>query len=186
MTETNADEAQIVFFDASLSAFMASVTFTVPDTTDGLADFGFQFWGAGEERVRIVVDTLQGVYATHADEALRLGTASGFETAPGAQNTLQLLVDGNQALFGINGELVSAMELRGAPVDDRVNILIGLYAEDSVQDRVTEYQDFRVWDLNGGAPSNPDEKGAAAPDVEVLDLGDHLLAFTDEPRVGSV
>ena len=53
----------------------------------------------------------------------------------------------SQALFGVNGQFVIAFDLTTEPVAADVSVGTASFNVDFVQDRITSYQDFRVWEL---------------------------------------
>jgi hypothetical protein len=75
------------------------------------------------------------------------GLADSFDATPGAVNTLQIFVAGNQALVGVNGELIANIPLVVAPVQGDVQIGSGFFGEDQVAGRVTAYDGFSVWSI---------------------------------------
>jgi hypothetical protein len=133
----------------SLADFGASATFVNPDNPTGaLWDSGFRFRDDGTNNNRIVIDSLGDVYVLLAgEEARKVATAASYDAAAGGSNTLHLFVDGDEALFGVNGELVAAIELGAAPVASDVQIGTGFFSEDFVVGRVTDYRDFQVWEM---------------------------------------
>ena len=132
-----------------LTDFGATATFRNPaDPTLGPWDAGFQFRVDGAVTNRIIVDSLGSVYTTLADQsAVLVATAGAYDDAAGALNTLQLFVEADRALFGVNGELAAVIELTAAPVASDVLAGSGFFTEDFVVGRVTDYQDFRVWEI---------------------------------------
>jgi hypothetical protein len=133
----------------TVSDFGVSATFVNPASDTGtLWDFGFQFRGNEVERNRVVVDGLGDIYTTLAgQEGSRVGHADAFDTAAGASNTLQLFVQGNRAFLGVNGEFAAAIDLPAQPIAADVLIGAGFFNEDFLIGRVSDYKDFRVWDL---------------------------------------
>jgi hypothetical protein len=75
-----------------------------------------------------------------------LGTAANYDPAPNASNSIQLIVEGDRALVGVNGAFVAAVTLTAPPVTSDVQVASGILPEDFVAGRVTDYQDFRVWE----------------------------------------
>jgi hypothetical protein len=132
----------------SLADFAAVATVDNAADDSALWDSGFQFRVDGAERNRIVVDSLGDVYASLAGGTLlRIGKATAYDATPGGTNTIQLFVVGNRALFGVNGEFAAAVDLAPGVASD-VLLGTGFFSEDFVVGRVTDYQDFQVWDLS--------------------------------------
>ena len=88
---------------------------------------------------------------------------STFDASPGATNTLDLVVEGTTALFGVNGELVIRLDLPPATSSD-VLITTDYYSEKTVEGRGITYTDFEVWGLPGTAPP----AGAAEDDAALF------------------
>ena len=147
--EATPGEFQLVNAGVMFADFGASVTFTNPDTSVADSDIGFQFRvGADVEATnRIVVDSLGDIYAQIAGaEWIRAGRATAYDTSPGATNTLQLFVRAGEALAGVNGQFVTAFDLTAEPVAADVSVGTAFFNVDFVQDRITPYQEFRVWE----------------------------------------
>jgi hypothetical protein len=154
LVEATAGEVALTGFDLTLTEFMTAVTFTNPDTTAGLSDAGFRVHLQAGIRNDVVLDSLGDIYVIpRGGSSQRIGHANAYDAAPGARNTLQLIVDGQIALFGVNGTLAAAVDLGSNVVPGDVRFGVGFYTEDFVQDRVTTYEDFRIWDL--AAPAAP-------------------------------
>jgi S1-C subfamily serine protease len=150
LEEETPGEIPMASAGVTLTDFGASVTFTNPDTSAAEADIGFRF-RVGADSVAtnwIVVDSLGVVYARIAGaEAIRAGTAIAYDTSPGATNTLQLFVRAGEALVGVNDQFVAALDLPAEPVAADVWVGTAFFGVDFVQDRITSYRDFRVWEL---------------------------------------
>jgi hypothetical protein len=138
------------FAGVTLADFGASVTFTNPDTAAADSDIGFQFRVSadGQERNWIVVDSLGVVFVRIAGaEWVNAGAAATYDTSAGATNTLQIFVRADEALVGVNDQFVTALDLLAEPVASDVAIGTAFFDVDFLQDRVTAYEDFRVWEL---------------------------------------
>jgi hypothetical protein len=133
----------------ALADFAVAATVENPDGPAGtLWDAGFRFRADATTNNRIVVDSLGDVYALLAgQETRKVATAASYDPTPGGSNTLHLIVEGNQALFGVNGELVAVLDLTAAPVASDIQVGTGFFSEDFSVGRVTDYRDFRVWEL---------------------------------------
>ncbi len=168
IAEKTPGEIQLVNAGVTLADFGASVTFTNPDTTAADSDIGFHFRvTAGDvERNWIVVDSLGVVFARLAGaEWVRAGTATAYDTSAGATNTLQIFVQGDEALVGVNDQFVTALDLLAEPVASDVAIGTAFFDVDFVQDRITPYEEFRVWALpfNPASPTPAEDVPAATP-----------------------
>ena len=149
LVEATAGSVPLAPAGVSLADFGVEATFMNPvNPTDALWDAGFRFRDDGTTNNRIVVDSLGDVYVLLAgQETRKAGSVASYDADSGGSNTLQLVVAGDEAMFGVNGELVAVLELTAAPVTSDVQVGTGFFSEDFVVGRVTDYQDFRVWEL---------------------------------------
>ncbi|MBA3450410.1 MAG: hypothetical protein H0T18_04275 [Chloroflexia bacterium] len=149
LVEATSGTAPLAPAGVSLASFAAVATFINPaDPTLGLWDTAIQFRVDGAERNRVIVDSLGDAYVGLASEnARKLADVPSYDDTPGAENTLQLIVDGNRALFGVNDEFVAAIDLAAPPVTADVQIGSGFFNEDFVVGRTIDYRDFRVWEV---------------------------------------
>ena len=158
------DHTEDGFIERSLAAgspsdFIAVATFTNPNAgSAGWWDYGFTFRGSGP-------DSYHGVYVgsnREWDHFLRgggSGTASGrsgrvlnLNTREDAQNTLMLVVVGEAGLLYVNGEQVSALDLREGAAHGSVGIGSGFFEGGRLPGQQTYYSDFRVWSLDRAEP----------------------------------
>lgn len=149
VVESSPGTAPLAPAGVALSDFGAVATFVTPaDVADGLWDAGFQFRGDADVTHRLILGFNGEVYAVLPGESPWIvGTASTFESTPGAANVVQLFVEEGRALVGVNGEFVAAIDLAAAPVAADVLVGAAIFAEDFVQGRVTTYEDFRIWEI---------------------------------------
>jgi hypothetical protein len=134
----------------NLGDFVAAATVTNPsDPDEGLWDAGFQFRTTESARHRVVIDSLGDVYADLAGGGTtKIGNALWYNANPDARNTVQIVVFGNRALFGVNNQFVAAVALPDTLGTGDVSLGAGFFREDFVMGRVTDYQDFSVWELS--------------------------------------
>ena len=93
-------------------SFSASVTFINP-TNQGTApwDLGIAFHRTADAAQQFIVDSTGAwYYAPWPTGALASGKVP-FDASPGGTNTFDLVVDGDFALFGVNGEFVTSAQL---------------------------------------------------------------------------
>ena len=67
-----------------------------------------------------------------------------FSVAPGGTNTLDLVVEGTEALFGANGEFVASIDLP-PPTTSDVSIGTGFFVDHTVDGREYFFSNFEVW-----------------------------------------
>jgi hypothetical protein len=136
-------EGSYVLKPAGISTedFAATVAFTNPaQQTETPWDVGFVF-----HRTQ---DASQAVYIDSTGFWYRGGTRSGwtpaFDATPSTINTLDLVVDGSRALFGVNGEFVASFDLTSATASD-VFVGAGFFSGHAVEGRAIAYSAFTVW-----------------------------------------
>lgn len=147
LVESSADSVALAAAGIALADFGTVATVTNPDdlSTSGW-DTGFQFRADGDQTHRVVLRSDGEILSVQPDGTVtRLATATGYDDRPGATNTLQLFVNGNRALFGVNGELAAVIPLPGPAVASDIQVGAGFFAEDFVQGRVTGYEGFSLW-----------------------------------------
>lgn len=133
----------------SLADFAAFATFTNPEEVEGIFwDAGLSFHRTAETSNVVILDSVGDVYTALAgQEPAQVGHADAYDATPGASNTLQLFVGGDRALFGMDGELVVAFAVPDEWAAADVSAGAAWFGQDFAAGRVTEYQDFRVWEL---------------------------------------
>lgn len=147
LVETSAESVALAAAGIPLADFGAVVTVTTPDDlTTSSWDTGFQFRADGDQSHRIVLRSDGEIHSVQPDGTVtRLATAKGYDDRPGATNTLQLFVNGDRALFGVNGELAAVIPLPEPGIASDIQVGAGFFAEDFVQGRVTGYEGFSLW-----------------------------------------
>ncbi len=157
----------------SVADFSARVVFQNPDDDSAPWDVGFDFGRNGDASQRVMVDST-GVwrYSPYPDGASDSGSAPSLDAAPGGVNTLDLVVDGETGILGVNGEYVTTIALPPV-VDSDVFITSGVYGSTTVDGREIPFEDFAVWDL-------PDLSAAAevspTPSGEIISLNQTPVA----------
>lgn len=145
----------------SLADFAATATFTNPVDTSVPWDMGFTFHIADQSSQRIYIDSTGAwSYLRYPEGLVDSGSTAAFDAAPGAVNTLDLFVLGEEATFGLNGEFIATVNLPGSVPSD-VQVATGFFDSTTVPDRVIPYDDFAVWqpqtsavDSSSGSDSN--------------------------------
>jgi hypothetical protein len=140
--------------------FVAHAAFTNPtDDNETPWDYGFQFRTTGDnEDMRIfVVSDGTWNFAVGTEVPEQTVVAANLDTAPGAVNTLDLIVEGFQAIFGINGEFAGVLSLPDLRPSGDVYASTGFYGDYAVPGRTIELSGFTVYGLPGtpGPPSAP-------------------------------
>jgi hypothetical protein len=67
-----------------------------------------------------------------------------FDASPGAANTVDLVVAGDTALFGVNGTFVASIDVP-PPRGSGLWVGTGFYAGHGVEGREISYRGFEVW-----------------------------------------
>jgi hypothetical protein len=146
-----------------VSDFVVHAAFTNPVEDDGTQwDFGFQFRTSGNDedlRVFVVSDgTWNFSVGTNPPEVSSVAT--NFDPAPGAVNTLDMLVEGSRALFGINGQFEGELALPEVPASGDVYASTGFFGDLTVPGRILGLTDFRVSALPVTDPTEQDQDAA--------------------------
>lgn len=146
----------------SVEDFSARATFVNPATgTETPWDFGFTFHRSGEAAQQVLIDS-PGLwhYSPFPEGTLESGFVPDFDAAPGGADAVDLIVDGDSALLGVNGEFLTSIELPPAIPSD-VQIGSGYFTAATVDGRAIPYRDFEVWALPGA--DIPEPTAAAEP-----------------------
>jgi hypothetical protein len=132
--------------------FSATATFTNPTEPSATPwDVGFTFHEAPETDQTVYVSSDGSwFYVDHPEGEQQSGIVPSFDATPGAANTLDLIVEGDTALFGVNGELVMSLALPPAVAGD-VQAATGLFADVKEPGWEIVCRDFQVWALPGTA-----------------------------------
>lgn len=134
--------------------FVAHAEFMNPEVVDGTGwDYGFQFRTTGNNEDFRVFVTSDGMWnfsigtATPSQSAV----APVFDTTPGVVNALDLVVNGSQAIFGVNGQLAGTVLLPEEPVSGDVFASTGFLGSLVSEGRVVALANFSVFPLPGAA-----------------------------------
>jgi hypothetical protein len=127
--------------------FSATVTFVNPtEQTETPWDVGFAFGRTPDSPPHAVYVDSEGFwyFRTTEDFETRAGYVPAFDPAAGAANTLDLIVVGDTALFGVNGTFVASIDV---PPPPRSGLWVGtgFYVGHAVVGRKTSFRDFEVW-----------------------------------------
>ena len=110
-----------------------------PEQTQTPWDYGFAFHPV-ENAAQVVFVDSDGFWYY---QGTRAGWVSTFDGTPGATNTLDLIVDGSTALFGVNGEFVASLDVP-PPTTLGMGVATGLVPEYRVEGRQISFT-LRVW-----------------------------------------
>lgn len=149
----------------NVANFVAHATFVNPEAVDSIGwDYGFQFRTTGNNEDFRVFVTSDGMWnfsigtATPSQSAV----APGFDSEPGVANTLDLVVDGTQALFGVNGQLAGTVMLPDAPAMGDIYASTGFLGNLVSEGRIVSLSDFAVFPV----PSEAQAAETATPESE--------------------
>jgi hypothetical protein len=76
------------------------------------------------------------------------GAYDGLHLDPGDSNRLMLMMDGDSAVFALNGDHIGTLDVSAIPESGDVKIGTGFWAGDEVTGRSTPYQNFTIWPLD--------------------------------------
>ena len=135
-----------------ISDFVAHAEFLNPDVVDGVGwDYGFQFRTTGNNEDFRVFVTSDGMWnfsigtATPSQSAV----APGFDTTPGVVNSLDLVVNGTEAIFGVNGQLAGTVQLPEDPATGDIYASTGFLGSLVSEGRLVGLANFTVYPLPG-------------------------------------
>lgn len=181
----------LTVFRAGLNVadFVAHAAFTNPTDTSGAGwDYGFQFRTTGNNddlRIFVASDGTWN-FSIGTDPPDQTVVAPNLDTAPGATNTLDLIVQGFTAIFGINGEYMGTIALPDLLPSGDVYASTGFFGNFAVPGRIIQLNDFTVYGVpnQGAAPTG--QTGAIPPPRPVTlhtgscdNLGDVARKLTD-------
>jgi len=143
------DQLTAIPAGVAMEDFSATVTFVNPEEEAGTPwDYGFAFHQTLQpyaiQEVSIDANGFWS-YSDFPNGVQQSGTAPSFDPAPGAMNTLDLVVEGETALFGVNGEFVARFDLP-SPMASDVLIATDFFPENITEGREIIYSTFQVWD----------------------------------------
>jgi len=146
--------------------FVAHAAFVNPAITDGVGwDYGFQFRTTGNNDDFRIFVTSEGTwnFSVGVESPQQTVVAPSLDVADGAVNTLDLIVQGSEALFGINGEFVGTINLPELAPSGDVFASTGFLADLVVPDRVVEVSDFMVYEFPGEGSESEEQVAVAEP-----------------------
>jgi hypothetical protein len=160
---------QLTAIAAGITAedFSATVTFVNPSEPTGASwDYGLAFHQTAESYAiqEVFVDADGFWYYTDFPNGVhQSGIVPKFDPDPRAMNTLDLVVEGTEALFGVNGEFVARLDLPASVASD-VLIATDFRSENIVEGREIIYSTFQVWDVPTPASLAAAVQSASAAD----------------------
>jgi hypothetical protein len=159
--------------------FYARARFQNPyDAAEHVWDYGFLFRSNRSDEYRVYVSS-RGEWKLALGTLLTLqsGPVEGLNLAAGAENTIELVVNGGQALMSVNGGLAIAIDVSRSTVRGDLEIGTGFVTDQMQPGATTGYADFAVWQL-AGTPSSP------SPEAEALIDQGRALRDTSAPLSG--
>lgn len=167
--------------------FVAHAAFTNPLTEDETGwDYGFQFRTTGDnEDLRLFVTSAgDWNFSIGIEQPEQTVVAPSLDLAPGAVNTLDLIVDDSQAMFGINGKYVGMIVLPELRPSGDVFASTGFMGDLVFPGRVIELSDFSVYaipeSLQFEAATQPEPAVSARPVTLITGSCDEPGAVAEE------
>jgi hypothetical protein len=138
-----------------LADFHARADFSVPEAiSDTPWDIGFTFGSSPSGPLHIAIDSLGNWYYSIGDQGPSdRGTAQGVVTSAGGSNTIDLLVSGQRALFGVNGTFAGAVDLPGDATSGDVAASVAAFSDQTLVDRITLFQNFVILAFTPSSPA---------------------------------
>lgn len=149
-----------------IADFVAHAVFVNPEVVDDVGwDYGFQFRTTGNNEDFRVFVTSDGMWNFSIGTARpsQSAVAPGIDVTPGVANSLDLVVDGSQALFGVNGQLAGMVQLPDEPTTGDVYASTGFLSSLVTEGRIVPLSEFSVYPLPGAENATPE---AATPAAE--------------------
>lgn len=143
--------------EVQLRDFIAEARFYNPyDRAQGIWDYGFGFRYTGfDNQYCLYVDSDSNwrlTLVTKSDDKsdfqnIASGKVKDLDLTPTGSNHLRLMVEGNAALFFVNGEYVTTLDVSGKNVAGDVWVATAMVKGHGIAGRETRYEDFVVWPL---------------------------------------
>jgi hypothetical protein len=168
------DKVSLENADVEVDNALIEATFVNPHAADDDPfDIGIQFRVVRSanttEMLRFIVLSTGafGVSETGADDLLITGTYDDLDLDDGGENDLTVYADGDVVHLGINGDYVGSVEVS---LEDAGDVAVGatFLGDSYVEDSVTEFTNFTVWELGGSStkkktPTPEDDEPTKAP-----------------------
>ncbi|MEZ4561299.1 MAG: hypothetical protein R2853_00995 [Thermomicrobiales bacterium] len=142
----------------TLENFVAEVSFVNPEAAEQSWDAGIAFREQpnGDHYRLIIAADGAWQYQIGTQAPISGGMLPVVNFAPGAENTITLLVDGSNAAFAVNGFFVATLDASALSGASDVWVGSGFRRANVTVGAVTGYRDFEVWEL-------PDAVGGLEP-----------------------
>ncbi len=156
----DADFIRLWYVAGTYDDFALDVTFENPrDEDDGPFDFGAELRIHGDylnpARIYLIFDSdgdwLASVgtddeWAAEEEFPLADGRVRGMDAAAGGENSLTIVMIGNEVHFAVNGEYISSF---GVPFDSAGFLAIGtgFFTGSAINGETTPYRDLTVWEI---------------------------------------
>lgn len=135
--------------------FVAHGAFTNPAEDDAGWDYGFQFRTTGTNDDYRIFVTSEGTwnFSVGIETPQQTVVAPALDVTPGATNALDVIVAGDQALFGINGQFVGTINLPELAPRGDVYASTGFLADLVLPGRAIALSEFTVTALLEESPA---------------------------------
>ncbi len=140
--------------DVSLANFVIEVRLYNPySTSEGTWDYGVLFRHTGKNsQFRVVMRSDKTwVLLHHAGDAtgeiIQDGEIPSMNTNQGGWNTVRLICTGEQGFFYVNDAFIAGLDLSLRTDSGGIFVATGVYTNDEIDGKVTEYQQFTIWSL---------------------------------------
>jgi hypothetical protein len=181
--------ASVAGAGVALEDFVAEVSFVNPDSAGQPWDMGIAFReqpNGDHYRLTIASDGAWQ-YQIGTRSPLSGGMLPVVNFAPGAENTVTLLVDGANAAFAVNGFFVATLDASELAHPSDVWVGSGFRRANVTPGAATGYRDFEVWELPdavGGMDSQADMVPGSVP--ERLSLRLHEVDHSGVDALGAI
>ncbi|NPV75435.1 MAG: S8 family serine peptidase [Anaerolineae bacterium] len=134
-----------------VESFGATVTFTNPySAAEGQWDYGLLFRHTTPDQFYSVRVESSGAWRFKIKregvwETLQEGTLSNLRLNAGEQNAFQLIVNGKNGLFYMNGERIAELDTSALSGSGDIWVATNILNTSGINGKSTGYQDFSIW-----------------------------------------
>jgi hypothetical protein len=145
------DDGQIGIAHAPISVanFIVAATFHNPTST-GIWNYGFTFRNHEGGNYRLTIDsTGQWAFSYRIDNQIissEEGFISNFDSSESGSNELELVVNGEEARFYVNGEEVGVFDVSANTLMGNIAVITTVPGTDETL-TITSYENFTVWSI---------------------------------------
>lgn len=137
--------------EVKLADFYTIATFVNPSDLSTPADVGIGFRADMDTEIgwQVMLRSNGRWYQLQpGPQPIASGSAPSFDTAPGASNTIELIVQGENGFLAVNGLVLAQLDLSLIPDAGSIYLGTGFIRVDTVPDRELSYHDWWIFPLS--------------------------------------